>query len=66
MIDFNALLAQHPEIAKYLLILFVVSEFLGMLPETITKATGVISAISLMLKSLKATKQDPPSLPPAA
>lgn len=41
MIDWNILLQQHPDIAKWALILFLISEGLGMLPTTITNASSV-------------------------
>lgn len=50
IIDFNALLAQHPEIAKYLLILFCLSEGLAMLPATITRANSVCQLIANLFK----------------
>jgi hypothetical protein len=60
MIDWNALLANHPDIAKYLLLLFAISEGLSLVPETITKATGVIQLLYITVLKITAKFKKPP------
>lgn len=50
MIDWNQLLSAHPAIAKWLLILFVISEGLALIPKSILQADSIIQLIMNLRK----------------